>query len=241
MSNCDYCGEAVTSVYSFQHMGVWYSGHKRCMGAPMVRKLSQPMPLPNIGLIGKLRAGKDVVAAYLAEKYGYTRFAFGDELKRYAHELFGEPAEGSKPRELYQWFGQTVRERDPDVWVRKCLEAASHHELSVKVAFANRGLWSSTPQFRAVITDVRQLNEAEVLSARGYVLIRVEAPESLRIHRAIESGDTFNLRDLTHGTETALDGYAADFTVMNGAGLPELYAQIDEIMESLRVAGGEAA
>ncbi|WP_427050400.1 AAA family ATPase [Paenibacillus sp. TC-CSREp1] len=177
--------------------------------------------LPNIALSGKLRAGKDEVARYLASEYGYTTFAFGDELKRYYHELFGET--DAKPREGYQWFGQAVRERDPDVWVRKCLDKIAWDEDVVN----------------AVVTDTRQLNEAERLKAEGYILIRVEAPEALRIDRAIKSGDRFNLRDLTHGTETALDDYAADFTVVNDAGLPELYAQIDEIVRQL--SGSDAA
>ena len=195
------------------------------------------MTLPNVGLVGKLRSGKNVIADYLAEKYGYTQFAFGDELKRYAHELFGEPTPGTKPRELYQWFGQTMRERDPDVWVRKCLEAVERAQTEYDSVLY---YVYETPRL-AVISDVRQLNEAEALSARGYVLIRVEAPEALRIHRAIESGDTFNLRDLTHGTETALDTYVTDFTVQNDAGLPELYAQIDEVMRYLAVGVGRAA
>lgn len=191
--------------------------------------------LPNIGLIGKMRSGKDTVAAYLAEKYGYTRFAFGDELKRYAHELFGEPADGSKPRELYQWFGQTMRERDPDIWVRKCLESISRNRRDrAWVKEHDRYRRDIIVDAPVAITDVRQPNEYAALQSVGYVLIRVDAPESLRIQRAIESGDTFNLRDLTHDTETALDGYVADFTVVNDAGLPELYEQIDEIIKSLR-------
>lgn len=197
--------------------------------------MTTPYALPNIGLIGKMRSGKDTVAAYLAEKYGYTQFAFGDELKRYAHELFGEPAPGTKPRELYQWFGQTMRERDPDVWVRKCLETIERAQTEYDYVLEYE---YETPTL-AVITDVRQPNEYHALISAGYMLIRVEAPESLRIHRAIESGDTFNLRDLTHDTETALDNFAADFTVVNDAGLPELYAQVDAIMAAL--SGGEAA
>lgn len=213
---CDYCGEEVASQYAFVHEDKIYSGHKRCMGAPMLRKLTQPTALPNIALTGKLRAGKDEVARYLTSKYGYTTFAFGDELKRYYHELFGET--DAKPREGYQWFGQTMRERDPDVWVRKCLDRIAWDEDVVN----------------AVITDVRQPNEYDALKEAGYVLIRVEAPEALRIQRAVSSGDCFNLRDLTHGTETALDDYAADFTVTNDADLAHLYRQIDEIIDSLR-------
>lgn len=181
--------------------------------------------LPNIGLIGRLRSGKDTAADYLASKYGYTSFAFGDELKRYYHELFGET--DAKPREGYQWFGQAMRERDPDVWVRKCLASVVAYPL-------DRYEYGYDPDnFNAVITDVRQPNEYDALKAAGYVLIRVEAPEALRIDRAIKSGDRFNLRDLTHGTETALDGYAADFTVTNDGDLAHLYRQIAEIMAFL--------
>lgn len=181
--------------------------------------------LPNLAILGKLRSGKSAAAAYLAEKYGYTQFAFGDALKDDFHRRYPEITRDPKPRAGYQFHGQFMREHvDEDVWIDACL--AKIDALDAEL------MYTDTP-LNVVITDCRQLNEAEALSARGYVLIRVEAPEALRIHRAIESGDTFNLRDLTHGTETALDGYAADFTVVNDAGLPELYAQIDEIVRYL--------
>jgi dephospho-CoA kinase len=104
----------------------------------------------NIALTGKLRSGKDTLAAYLTEKYGYTRFAFGDELKRYANELFDvEP--GAKPRELLQWFGQAMRERAPDVWVRKCFDKIAMYEIDA--------IRHEEPLIRAVITDLRQPSE----------------------------------------------------------------------------------
>ncbi|KAA8750161.1 adenylate kinase [Paenibacillus sp. UASWS1643] len=182
--------------------------------------------LPNIGLIGKLRSGKSAAGDYLASKYGYTAFAFGDELKRDFHRRYREIPREPKPRVGYQMHGQLMREYyGEDVWINECLEG-------IELARHNADI-------RAVITDTRQLNEAERLKSEGYVLIRVEAPEALRIQRAITSGDRFNLRDLTHGTETALDDYAADFTVVNDAGLPELYAQIDEIVRQL--SGSDAA
>jgi len=120
-----------------------------------------------------------------------------------------------------------------DVWIDACLESVYFDQEDARCS-------GITPK-PAIISDVRQLNEAEALSARGYVLIRVEAPESLRIQRAVESGDSFALRDLTHGTETALDEYVADFTVVNDAGLTELYEQIDEIMRYLALGDGRAA
>ncbi|ETT41594.1 hypothetical protein C162_26015 [Paenibacillus sp. FSL R7-269] len=201
------------------------------------------MTLPNIALLGRLRSGKDTVGDYLAEKYGYTRFAFGDELKRYAHELFGEPAPGTKPRALYQTFGQACRTVEDGIWIRKCLATIDWRagdRAACNASLREHAPHIPTAPFRAVVTDCRQLNEAEALAARSYVLIRVDAPDGLRIERAVNSGDTFEYAELFHGTETALDGYAADFTVTNDAGLAELYAQIDEIMESLR-SSSEAA
>lgn len=224
MSNCDYCGEDVTSEYAFSHEGVWYSGHKRCMGAPMIRKLSQPKTLPNIGIRGGLRSGKDSVGDYLASKYGYTKFAFGDELKADFHRRYPEIPREPKPRAGYQFHGQFMREQvGENVWIDACFRSIKYSRICPV----------SGTEGPVVITDVRQPNEFSTLQSAGYVLIRVEAPEGLRIQRAVESGDTFNYADLMHGTETALDGYAADFTVTNDGTLDELYAQIDGIMARL--------
>lgn len=186
--------------------------------------------LPNIGLIGRLRSGKDTVAAYLADEegYGYRPFAFGDGIRDICRRLYPEQfANGAKPRALLQQFGEYARTHDRDVWVNDMFRRVRNDEY--------------TRYCPVVVSDVRQPHEIEALKSRGYVLIRVEAPEALRIDRAIKSGDRFDLRDLTHGTETALDGYAADFTIVNDAGLPELYAQIDEIIRSLRSPGSDAA
>lgn len=178
-------------------------------------------PLPNIGLIGKLRSGKSAAGGYLASKYGYTQFAFADEMKADFHRRYPEVPCDPKPRACYQFHGELMREvAGADVWVRKCLRSIADGD-------------AKHPLAPVVITDVRMPHEAEALAARSYVLIRVEAPDSLRIQRAKAAGDTFTDADLAHGTETALDGYAADFTVVNDAGLPELYAQIDGIMRYL--------
>lgn len=183
------------------------------------------MTLPNIALLGRLRSGKDTVGDYLASKYGYTQFAFADEMKADFHRRYPEVPRNPKPRACYQFHGELMRQvSGEDVWVRKCFRKVSEYDENTL---------GCDPPFRAVITDVRMLHEAEALAARSYVLIRVEASAALRIERAVNSGDTFNYADLAHGTETALDGYAADFTVENDAGLPELYAQIDEIIAEL--------
>lgn len=186
--------------------------------------------LPNIALTGRMRSGKDAAAAYLADNYGYTRFAFGDELKRYYHELFG-PSE-TKPREGYQTFGQFCRERDPDIWLRKCFEAITARERQDNVYYDMPWNAHHRQPFRAVISDLRQPNEYEALKNAGYVIIRITAPEALRIDRAIKSADTFNLRDLTHDTESHVDTFAVDYEIVNDGTLAELYEKIDEVIRN---------
>lgn len=186
------------------------------------------MTLPDFAITGEMRSGKDAVAEYLARHHGYTPFAFGDELKRYYHELFG-PTE-TKPREGYQWFGQAMRQRDPDIWVRKCFEAIWRYKLEHE----NRYNWiPDPPGFRAVISDLRQPNEYDRCRSEGYVIIRVTAPEALRIDRAIKSGDTFNLRDLTHDTESHARSFDVDYEIANDGTLAELYAKVDAIIAEL--------
>jgi dephospho-CoA kinase len=148
-------------------------------------------------------------------------------LKRYANDIFGVET-GAKPRELYQWFGQTMRQRDPDVWVRKCFR---------NIAFAS---FEETPDGtvyfppkRAVITDLRQPNEFDRCRSEGYVIIRVNASEGVRINRAVESADTFSLRDLTHDTESHVDTFAADYDVYNDGDMAGLYAQIEAIISAI--------
>lgn len=193
------------------------------------------MTLPNIALTGKFRAGKDEVARYLTEKYGYTRFAFGDELKRYAHELFG--GSNAKQRELYQWFGQTMRQRDPDIWVRKCFEAISLRERQVNAYYDMSWNAHLRQPFRAVITDVRQPNEFDRCRDEGYVIIRVIAPDELRIERARSAGDKFDEKTLDHETERCVDGFAVDYEIENSGTVDDLYAMVDSLMEEVAANG----
>ncbi|PAD72423.1 adenylate kinase [Paenibacillus campinasensis] len=186
------------------------------------------MTYPHIAITGLLRSGKNAVADYLTQNYGYTQFAFGDELKRYYHELFG-PSE-TKPREGYQWFGQTMRERDPDIWVRKCFERINGREYLEDYWAEMYGLRS----FRAVISDLRQPNEFDRCRSEGYTIIRVTAPEALRIDRAIKSADNFALADLTHDTESHVDSFAVDYEIVNDGTLADLYAKVDGIIGGMR-------
>lgn len=166
-------------------------------------KLSHNPDLNKIALIGKMRSGKDTLGKYLCEKYGYKRYAFGDEVKRYYHELFGQSK--GKPRKAYQWFGQTMRQHDPDIWVNKVFE---------KIA-------AEKPK-KIVITDCRQPNEYERLVKENFLMVRIVCNESIRIERMIRAGDEFALGDLRHETESALDDYPVHIVIKNEKTIEEM-------------------
>jgi dephospho-CoA kinase len=175
-----------------------------------------------IALTGKMRSGKDTVGDYLAQEYEFTRFAFGDELKRYAHELFGDSK--AKQRELYQWFGQTMRQRDGDIWVRKCFDRIRYSRICPV---------NGDDNLRPVITDLRQPNEYERCRADGFAIIRVTAPDELRLARAKEAGDQFTAADLTHETESHIDGFAVDYEFVNDGTKAELLRKVDELISGI--------
>lgn len=176
-----------------------------------------------IALTGKMRSGKTSVAEHLTACYGFKQFAFGDVLKRFAHEIFGYG--GPKDRELYQWFGQTMRERDPDVWIKHL-----DRDLEEYIEDMRGGIG-----VRVVITDLRQPNEYDYCRREGYTIIRVNCPEEIRIERMIAAGDRFDQTMLDHETERYVDKFDVDYEIDNSNGWYLTARQIESIMKDLGV------
>lgn len=180
----------------------------------------------NVALIGRARSGKDSVGARLESRYGYTRLAFADPLKKMALEVnpwivYGiggmqsirladliehvgwERAKDEYPevRRILQATGQSVRDRDPIHWLRLMMASLD----AARLAGAN-----------VVVTDVRYPNEANTLRLLGFRMVRIIRP-SLDDHSP------------THASETALDGFSAGLTIYNDGTLADLAAQADSI------------
>jgi hypothetical protein len=176
----------------------------------------------NIALLGKARAGKDTAAAWLVAHRAYTRLAFADPLKEMAlrinpvvpttagvhvrlsalvRDVGWDYAKVKYPevRRVLQAIGQTQREFDSDYWVnvaRRSLNGAEKWNLPV------------------VVTDVRYRNEAEMLKARGFRLVRIVRPGT--------GGDT-------HTSENELNDYPVEVTVIND-GSVELFHHLISVL-----------
>jgi dephospho-CoA kinase len=170
----------------------------------------------NISVYGKMRSGKDTVADLLRGYRLYKNIAYGDELKRLYHEIFGYSGD-TKDRDGYQWFGQAMRARKPDVWVELL-------ERQIK-------LIESRPNDGIVITDMRQPNEYEHLSERGFLMIKVHTPDEIRIERARARGEEVTEEQLKHETEQYIDDYEYDYVIVNDGTLGDLHRQLRVIMQ----------
>ncbi|MEV0126360.1 hypothetical protein AB0I16_33250 [Streptomyces sp. NPDC050703] len=106
-------------------------------------------------------------------------------------------------RRFLQNYGQTVREIDPEFWIRAATPAiAAAERLGLPV----------------VVTDVRYLNEVVALQQRGFTMIRVNRPGSALGGAAAE-----------HLSETELDDYVPRLAVENTGTLEDLKRVVDTL------------
>jgi len=164
-----------------------------------------------IAVTGQMRTGKDTIAQAISQYLnhaGYSVFphTFGESLKAVATQLFPEEfKDGKKPRELFQWLGQTMRQRNEDVWINQVNQAISElNELSND---------SDITHVAHIITDLRQPNEYEYCKMNNFIIIKVTCDDEVRIKRMQELDDNFKVDDLNHETELHINYFNPDYTL----------------------------
>ncbi|MCC2383531.1 nucleoside/nucleotide kinase family protein [Bacillus cereus] len=88
---------------------------------------------------------------------------------------------------------------------------------------------------KVLVNGVRQPNEYQQLREEGFIIIRVNASDDLRIGRAKSEGDVFAEADLAHETESHIDTFEVDYEINNNGELIQLYDQFDVIMRDIGV------
>jgi hypothetical protein len=187
-----------------------------------------------LAIAGELGSGKTTLANYIEKEYHMTPFAFADELKKGFHYAYPHIPKDPKPRRGYQLYGQLMRcVYGEDYWINICLDEIDR----CRKAAIGYNFREADPNFAPLITDARQPNEFERLKKEGYKIIKVIAPQELRVKRAIERGDNFTEADLNHESEIHISQMDADFTIFNEGSLEELYASFDRTLEYIRYGG----
>jgi hypothetical protein len=140
-------------------------------------------------LTGRQRAGKDTVADYLVEHFGFYKIAIADKIKDVAKDLFFME---EKDRGLLIEIGQKMREIRSGVWLEYLLRTIPEDKNKI------------------VIPDVRLPKEYEILCEMGAISVKVCSDVEYRKKR-----QGYNPEFEYDATEGALEKYKHNFAVFN--------------------------
>jgi len=191
----------------------------------------------HIGLAGKRGSGKDTVAAYLVERYGYTRVAFADRVRDaalaldpyVAVDVEGQPVRLSHMVDVQGWNQAKQHEEVRRVLQRIGDEAG--RQIHGTYTWINQALEKIKDiDGPIVFSDVRYPNEIDELRTLGFVVVQIFRPTK---HQRQD------LVDL-HPSETDLRA-RCDEVIFNDGTREELYVRVDQLLESLTEADEEDA
>lgn len=200
-------------------------------------------------LIGKAGAGKDEFAKIAEQEFGVKRVAFADAVKeevaefldkhevcwghrhlwgtqkdkeawlRMAHSKRPKRGPLSKfltnygdynngwhyftPRSLLQFFGTDYRRAQDPLYWVK----AAENKLRCNV--------------HSAVSDGRFLNEVKMVVDNGGVTVRIHRP------------DAPSISNMTHASETELDGFVTNYGVFNGGTIEDYHNQVRKLLKEL--------
>ena len=170
-----------------------------------------------IGLTGRAGAGKDTVADYLVENYGFKKLSFASTLKEMlAVAGFPEPANRDDKEKKVEGFDFTWREAaqklgtewarglDKDFWLK-----VLGNKIKIGVDY--------------VISDVRFDNEAEFLdyNYEGWIINIVG--------RQVDLGD-----NASHPSEKGVKDSAIHYVLNNDGTIQDMKTNVDDIIYQIR-------
>jgi hypothetical protein len=199
--------------------------------------MSQVNKVIILGLTGKKRSGKDTVADYLINNYGFTKLSFAEPLKKVCVELFdlsdnqvnGSDKEkeivdsrwGYSARQLMQIIGTELFRNNLPKYMRLGYQLADNpadNSINIWVHILHKKIISLQEKGinYFVISDVRFLDEINLIQSLGGYIIK--------LNRVNDSNDT-------HISETELDNTKFEYNIENNGTIDELYKSIKYIVE----------
>ena len=165
-----------------------------------------------IGISGKAGSGKDTVADYLVQSYGFTKVSFASTLKNMLSAAgFPEPSNRDDKEKLIDGFDFSWRHAAQTLgteWGRVCLD----DDIWVKLTMRNL-----EPHRNYVFSDVRFPNEADAIRNIGHI-----------IHLSGRMVDLGNASQ--HTSEVPLEVKAEDAVIENIYDKAHLFSRIDVIL-----------
>lgn len=182
-----------------------------------------------LGVTGTNASGKDTVADYIKNKYGFKNYSLSDEIRIEATQRGL-----SHERENLRTIGNELREK------------FAPNELAIRVS--KRATSDNTE--KVVITSIRNSAEVKYLKDNfpGFKLIYVDAPVELRYERSKirgRVGDNVSLNDFKNAEAKELEGgktgqqllkcyKLADFKIINNGTLEKLFEETEKALSQIQ-------
>lgn len=169
--------------------------------------LSPKNHLAKVALIGKSGVGKSTVAKLLHYHAGTERISTGLICRQIAKLLFG-----NDDKSTTQTLDDSLTKIDPSIFLKAAL--------------------LTSPIGRPICLDsLRFRSDYEIARQLGFTIVRVVAPDSVRISRLYERGQSFNPAvDGLHRSETELDKVIVDFEVENSGNIRTLETTVKALL-----------
>lgn len=178
-----------------------------------------------IGLSGYAQTGKDTVAEHLISKYNYKRVAFADPIRKALYTLdplveVGEfrAVHLSSAVDSMGWE-ETKRLSKETRRLLQVLGTEVGRNMFGPDFWVNQGMSNVSKFDNKVFTDVRFPNEYKAIKAREGIIIRIVKPGTGAVN--------------LHASETALDNFSFDATIVNDGSKQDLYDKIDKVIKEL--------
>ena len=177
-----------------------------------------------IGLSGYAQVGKDTVANYLVNNYGFVKVSFADPIREALYRL-NPKIDIADMRGLYLatavdglgWENVKVDSQDTRELLQR-MGTEVGREMFGEDFWVNQGLLKASQHDNVVFADTRYANEANAIRKHDGQVWRIHKPN----HGPVNG----------HDSEIGLDDYMFDWTLPNYAGIEDLYSLIDSIMAS---------
>lgn len=162
-------------------------------------------PRLRVALIGKSGAGKSQVAGLLTHFTGAEVVKTGAVCREVSRLLFGNESKRST-----QMLDDALTTIDESIFLRAALRGRALEES-------------------VVIDALRFHSDVKLAKSLGFTLLRVRAPDHVRVARLRARGQDFELAaDGQHRSELELDGIAVDREILNDTADPAHLSQLVE-------------
>jgi len=182
------------------------------------------------GIGGALRSGKDTVADYLVEEYGWIKMGMSEPLNDALLALnpmipvreWGIFSKYVSYEELYLQVGYTEAKTNPEV--RRLLQVLG---TEVGREMIDENVWVDIAKRRI---------EAETSRGENVIMTGMRFPNEVRMIQELEGTNFFVSRPgvdsvSSHASETSVDKSLFDIEIENDGSLGELYAELDDLLD----------